>query len=70
MVMGVRTADLPGKIDEKLKSENMQKKEHYSVLQSAPFRSQIFAIFFTSGGKMLRTFLLIVGTPLQFQHQM
>ena len=48
-------ADPPGKMDEKLKSENMQ-KEHFSgwgggengamlttdILQNAPFRSQIF----------------------------
>ena len=40
----------PGKMDEKLKSENMQKK-HFSVLQNAPFHSQIFKIFFASGGK-------------------
>jgi len=37
-------------MDEKLKSENM-KKEHFSVLQNAPFRSQIFIIFFASGGR-------------------
>jgi len=51
-------------MDEKLKSENLQ-KEHFSVLQNAPFRSQIFKIFFASGGKgaltpltkILRTFL-------------
>ena len=58
-------ADPPGKMDEKLKSENMQ-KEHFSecrwggengamlttdILQNAPFRSQIFKIFFASGGK-------------------
>jgi len=55
----------PGKTHEKLKSENMQ-KEHFSVLKNAPFRSQIFTIFFASGGKgtlapltkILRTFLL------------
>ena len=29
----------------------MQKKEHFLVLQNAPFRSQIFKIFFASGGK-------------------
>ena len=40
----------PGKTDEKLKSENMQ-KEHFSVLQNAPFRSQIFKVFFASGSR-------------------
>jgi len=52
-------------MDEKLQSKNMQKREHFSVLQNAPFRSQIFKIFFASGGKgaltpltkILRTFL-------------
>jgi len=52
-------------MDEQLKSENTQ-KQHFSVLQNAPFRSQIFKIFFASGGKgaltpltkILRTFLL------------
>jgi len=38
-------------MDEKLQSKNMQKREHFSVLQNAPFRSQIFKIFFASGGK-------------------
>ena len=38
------SADPPGKMDEKLKSENMQ-KEHFSVLQIAPFRSQVFKNF-------------------------
>ena len=82
----------PGKMDEKLKSENMQKRAVFKclcyilrtigagrcrewryadhifisdILQSAPFRSQIFKIFFASGGKgaltpltkILRTFL-------------
>jgi len=37
-------------MDEKLKSENMQ-KEHFSVLQNAPCRSQVFKIFFASGGR-------------------
>jgi len=37
-------------MDEKLKSENAQ-KQHFSVLQNAPFRSQIFKIFFASVGK-------------------
>jgi len=54
-------------MDEKVKSENMQKRA-FSVLQSAPFRSQIFKIFFASGGKgaltpltkILRTFLTAV----------
>jgi len=38
------------KIDEILKRVNVQ-KEHFSVLQNARFRSQIFKIFFASGGK-------------------
>jgi len=70
---------LAGKMDEKLKSENMQKRavfyayvifreqsgqagvengamltiylSIYCILQNAPFRSQIFKIFFASGGK-------------------
>jgi len=42
MVMGVRTADLPGKIDEKLKSENMQKK---SIIQY--FRVHHFVVKFS-----------------------
>jgi len=37
-------------MDEKLKGENVQ-KEHFSVLQNAPLRSQICKIFFASGGK-------------------
>jgi len=37
-------------VDEKLKSENIQ-KEHFSVLQNAPFCSQSFRKFFASGGK-------------------
>ena len=67
----------PGKIDEKMKSENMQKRAvsmfmllfweqsrqagvetalcwpniYSHILQNAPFRSQIFKIFFASGGK-------------------
>ena len=68
----------PWKMDEKLKSENMQKKSSFlclcyilraimagrcrerryadhiiysDILQNAPFRSQIFKIFFASGGK-------------------
>ena len=66
----------PGKMDEKLKSEYMQKnsflclcyilraigagrcrERRYAdhifiqILQNAPFRSQIFKIFFASGGK-------------------
>jgi len=68
----------PGKVDEKLKIENMQKKSSFlclryiliaeqsgqagvtalcwphiysDILQNAPFRSQIFTIFFASGGK-------------------
>jgi len=79
-------------MDEKLKSENMQKEQfsmfmlycerqsrqagvengamlttYFSdILQNAPFRSQIFNIFFASGGKgaltpltkILRTFLV------------
>ena len=58
------SADPLEKMDEKLKSENMQ-KEHFSGLQNAPFRSQIFKNFFASGSKgaltpltkILRTFL-------------
>jgi len=55
-------------MDEKLKSENMQKSFvclcyilrtiregrsalYSDILQNAPFRSQIFKIFFASGGK-------------------
>jgi len=38
------------KTDEKLKRVNVQ-KEHFSVLQNARFRSQIFKIFFASCGK-------------------
>ena len=66
------SADPPGKTDEKLKSENMQKNSSFlclcyilraimagscrerryaAILQNAPFRSQIFRIFFASGGK-------------------
>jgi len=48
------SADPPGKMDGKLKSENMQ-KEHFSVLQNAPFRSQIFQIFFASDGTGARS---------------
>jgi len=72
-----------GKMDEKLKNENVQKEQfstfmlyfesnqgrqvYSSILQNAPFRSQIFIIFFASGGrgaltpltKILRTFLLV-----------
>jgi len=57
-------ADPPGKMDEKLKRENMQKEQFSGwgggengamlttdILQNAPFRSQIFKIFFASGGK-------------------
>jgi len=44
------SADPPGKMDEKLKSENMQ-KEHFSVLQIAPFRSQISTKMFASGSE-------------------
>jgi len=40
----MRSADPPGKKDEKLTSENMQ-KEHFSVLQNAPFYTQIFKFF-------------------------
>ena len=40
----------PWKMDKKLKSENIQ-KSIFSVLQNAPFCSQIFKIFFASGGK-------------------
>jgi len=46
-------------------------KEHFSVLQNTPFRSQIVKIFFASGGKgaftpltiglILRTFLLAMS---------
>jgi len=51
-------------MDEKLKAKTF-KKEHFSLLQNAPFRSQIFKIFFALGGKraltpltkILRTFL-------------
>jgi len=88
------SADPPGKMDEKLKSENMQ-KEQFSmfvlylesnqdrqvqrtalcsphidsdILQNAPFRSQMFGIFFASVGKgaltpltkILRTFLSLI----------
>jgi len=35
------SGDPPGKMDEKLKSENMQKRA-FSVLQNGPFRCQIF----------------------------
>ena len=72
------SAEPPGKMDEKLKSENMQKRAvlyvyviyweqsgqadvengaicrphiYSDALQNAPFRSQIFKIFFASGGK-------------------
>jgi len=39
-------------MDEKLKSENMLKKSIFSsLLRNAPFRGQIFKIFFASGGK-------------------
>jgi len=39
-------------MDEKLKSENMQKRAFFSsLLRNAPFRGQIFKIFFASGGK-------------------
>jgi len=37
-------------MDEKLKSENMQKRA-LSVLQNGPFRCQIFKKKFASGGK-------------------
>jgi len=37
-------------MDEKSTSKKC-KKEHFPVLQNAPFRSQIFKIFFASGGK-------------------
>jgi len=37
-------------MDEKLKSENMQ-KEHFSERKDAPFCSQIFKKFFISRGK-------------------
>jgi len=55
-----------GKMDEKLKSRNMQKEQfsewgwrtalcwphiYSDILQNAPFRSQIFNIFVASGGK-------------------
>jgi len=71
------TADPPGKMNEKFKSESMQKKSNFlclcyilkairagrcrerryadhtysDILQNAPFRSQIFKIFFAFGGK-------------------
>ena len=73
------SASPPGKMDEKLKSENMQKNSSFlclcyiltairagrcrerryadhahiysDILQNALFRSQIFKIFFASGGK-------------------
>jgi len=52
-------------MDEKLKSENMQEEQfsevgrtalcwphiYSDILQNAPYRSQIFKIFFASGGK-------------------
>jgi len=44
------SADPLGKMDEKVKSENMQERA-FSVLQNAPFRSQIFTIFFALSGK-------------------
>jgi len=80
------SADPPGKMDEKLKSENMPKRAVFYVyviiilrairpgrcrerryadhiffsyiLQNAPFRRQIFNIFFASGGKGALTRLI------------
>jgi len=50
-------------MDEKLKSENVQKKESK---KNAPFCSQIFKIFFASGGKGALTPLTkILRTPVQ-----
>jgi len=58
-------------MDEKLNSENMQKRAaddmhiYLDILQNAPFRSQIFKIFFASGGKGALTPLTkILRTPL------
>ena len=75
-------ADPSGKMDEKLKSENMQQREQsgqvgvengamlttylFSILQNAPFRSQIFEILFASGGKgALNPLAKILRTPLK-----
>jgi len=44
------SVDPLGKMAEKLKSENMQ-TEQFSEWENAPFRNQIFTIFFASGGK-------------------
>jgi len=52
------------KMDEKLKSENMQ-KEHFSERKDAPFCSQIFKKFFISRGKGgLTPLTKILRTPL------
>jgi len=67
-------------MDEKLNSENMQKEQFFEwgwgerryadhifldILQNAPFRSQIFKIFFAPGGKGALTPLTkIMRTPL------
>jgi len=40
----------PPPLDKKEKTENIQKRA-FLVLQNALFRSQIFKIFFASGGK-------------------
>ena len=85
------SADPLEKMDEKLKTENMQKEHVYvifrqqseqsrqagvengatlttffsDILQNAPLRSQIFEIFFASGGKLALTPLTkILRTPL------
>ena len=82
------SADPLEKMDEKLKTENMQKEHVYvifrqqsrqagvengatlttffsDILQNAPLRSQIFKIFFASGGKLALTPLTkILRTPL------
>jgi len=69
-------------MDEKLKSENMKQREQsgqvgvengamlttylFSILQNAPFRSQIFEILFASGGKVaLNPLAKILRTPLK-----
>ena len=41
----------PWKNGWKIKKAITCEKEHFSVLQNAPFRSQIFTIFFAPGGK-------------------
>jgi len=78
---------LAGKMDEKLTSRKHAKKQFSivmlyfdhifsDILQNAPFRSQIFQIFFASGGKgalfpltkILRTFLAacVLGSAIWF----